>query len=62
MVTTIASALQYAHDQHILHLDLKPENLLLGADHEILVSDFGRASISSALASFQVQPRFWSMG
>ena len=57
-VTPIASALQYAHDQHLIHLDLKPENLLLGPDHEIYVSDFGLSLIASALDTFQVQSRF----
>ncbi|MGB8348356.1 MAG: serine/threonine-protein kinase [Ktedonobacteraceae bacterium] len=39
----IASALQYLHDQKLIHRDIKPENLLLGAKHEILLSDFGTA-------------------
>jgi len=38
-----ASALQYLHDQKLIHRDIKPENLLLGAKHEILLSDFGTA-------------------
>lgn len=39
----VASALQYLHDQKLIHRDIKPENLLLGAKHEILLSDFGTA-------------------
>jgi eukaryotic-like serine/threonine-protein kinase len=39
-VKEIASALQYAHTQNILHQDLKPENILLQADQTILLSDF----------------------
>src|ERR1700730_12524072 len=40
-VQQIASALQFAHSQGILHQRLKPENILVGANNEILLSDFG---------------------
>jgi serine/threonine protein kinase len=40
-VNKIAGALQYVHDKGLMHLDLKPENVLLGAKGEILLSDFG---------------------
>ena len=53
----IASALQYAHDQHLLHRDLKLENLLLGSKHEVLLSDFGLALLTASTESVQVQPR-----
>ncbi|HLZ64508.1 MAG TPA: protein kinase, partial [Ktedonosporobacter sp.] len=35
--------LQFAHAQGIIHQRLKPENILFGADDEILLSDFGFA-------------------
>lgn len=38
-----ASALQYMHEEHIIHCDIKPENLLLDNDNRLLVSDFGSA-------------------
>jgi serine/threonine protein kinase len=40
-VNQIASALQYAHSNHVIHRDVKPENLLLGPRDDVLLSDFG---------------------
>ncbi len=47
-VKQIADALQQAHGQRIIHRDIKPENMLLGQNNELLLSDFGIATISQS--------------
>ncbi|HLV99300.1 MAG TPA: protein kinase [Ktedonobacterales bacterium] len=36
----VADALHFAHGQHVMHRNLKPENLLLDAHNSVLLSDF----------------------
>lgn len=43
----IAEALQYTHDRQVMHLDIKPENVLIGGQGQLLLSDFGLATILS---------------
>ena len=54
-VTQVAEALQYAHDKNLIHRDVKPENMLLGRNHEVLLSDFGIAIMIQSSRKPQVQ-------
>ena len=54
-ITMVASALQYAHDRHLVHRDIKPDNLLIGSANEILLSDFGIAVVAHNTHSLRTQ-------
>ncbi|PHJ24338.1 nek kinase [Cystoisospora suis] len=44
-IAQAAVALTYLHSMHILHRDLKPQNLFLTADDDLLIGDFGIAKV-----------------
>ena len=48
VVGAVADALEFAHANGVLHLDIKPANVLIARDGRIRVTDFGMAALSSA--------------
>lgn len=39
----VANAVGYIHDRHILHRDIKPDNIMITADYKAVLIDFGSA-------------------
>lgn len=44
---TVAHALTVAHKHHVLHLDIKPENVLIDRQGQVKVTDFGLARLAT---------------
>ena len=48
LLDSLADALDYAHGQGVLHLDIKPSNILIDTTGAVKLGDFGMASLASA--------------
>jgi len=46
LIEKVCEAVEFAHEHGVLHRDLKPGNILLRADAEPLVADFGLAKLA----------------
>ena len=66
-ILQVAEALKYIHEQKIAHLDIKPSNIMLNGNDEIVLIDFGvskqydfstggQTSVSPASCSFGYAP------
>lgn len=54
-IKQVAASLQHAHDERFIHRDVKPENILLGPNSEVWLSDFGIAAIAHGEESLVMQ-------
>merc|ERR1719436_797336 len=50
--TEATLALKYMHDKHVLHRDLKSQNLFLTAQDRLRIGDFGISKVLEGTASF----------
>jgi serine/threonine protein kinase len=47
IIEGIAQGVHYIHEQHIVHLDLKPDNILLDSEMNPVITDFELSKVLS---------------
>ncbi len=62
LIAEVADAVQHAHRRLVVHLDLKPSNILITSDGKVKIVDFGTAKIlastADATATLQITPAY----
>ena len=48
VLRSVAAALTYAHENGVLHLDIKPTNIMIDRQGTVKLADFGMATLASA--------------
>ena len=48
VLRSVAAALAYAHENGVLHLDIKPTNIMIDRQGTVKLADFGMATLASA--------------
>jgi serine/threonine protein kinase len=48
IILSVGSALKYAHERSMVHRDVKPANVMITLDGQVILTDFGIAKIVSA--------------
>jgi serine/threonine protein kinase len=62
MCQQVTSALAYAHSLGVIHRDIKPSNILLAADDQVKIADFGLARREDEVGHDGLTQSFHTMG
>ena len=57
----LTSAISHAHQNHIIHRDIKPHNILIDRNGNVKITDFGIAMALSATSITQTNSVFGSV-